>query len=60
MAEERMDGRVAGLVFLGVCVVLAALLLVRVITPVISGSVFAIALVLFGGVSRGFGRRGRG
>ncbi len=55
-----MDGRVAGLVFLGVCVVLATLLLARVITPVISGSVFAIALALLGGVSRGFRRRGRG
>ncbi len=40
--------------FLGVCIILAILLLSKIITSTISGLVFAIALVLFGGLSRGF------
>jgi hypothetical protein len=49
-----MKGRFAGLLFLGVCVTLAVLLLLHVISPVVSGAVFAIALVAFGVSSRGF------
>ncbi len=49
-----MSGRVAGLLFLGICVVLAILLLIGTITPLLSGSIFAVALVLLGGLSRGF------
>lgn len=52
-----MNGRTAGLVFLGVCVILALLLLTRTIGPVLSGAIFAIALAVLGGLSRGF-RRG--
>jgi hypothetical protein len=54
-----MNRTIASLSFLSVCVVLAALLLTRTITPVVSGFVFAAALVVFGGVSRGFRRGGR-
>ena len=46
--EVAMDRRVAGLLFLGVCVVLAVLLLTRTIGIVASGAIFAIALVLLG------------
>lgn len=52
-----MRKRTAGLAFLGVCVVLAILLIADVITPVLSGGVFAIALVSFGLLSRGFRRQ---
>jgi uncharacterized membrane protein len=43
--------------FFTTCLVLAVLLLTRSITPLASGSVFAVALILCGGLSRGF--RGR-
>ncbi len=49
-----MNGRTAGLVFLGVCVILALLLLTRSIRPVLSSAIFAIALVVLGVLSRGF------
>jgi hypothetical protein len=49
-----MNKKMAGLLFLGSCVVLAALLATKVISPVVSGSFFAIALVSFGILSRGF------
>lgn len=52
-----MKGKVAAFAFLIVCIVLAILLLLRAISPVASGAVFAIALVTLGGSSRGF-RRG--
>jgi len=51
-----MNRRTAGLLFLGVCIILAALLLTQRITPVASAAVFAVALVLFGLLSRGFRR----
>jgi hypothetical protein len=51
-----MKGSLAGLLFLLVCVVLAALLLAHVVKPLVSGMIFAIALVVFGIVSRGFRR----
>lgn len=49
-----MSGRISGFLFLGVCVILAILLIFSVIGPILSGSIFAIALVLLGGISRGF------
>jgi len=52
-----MKGKTAGFVFLGVCVILAALLLARTITPLVCGTVFAIALVLLGGFSGGFRKK---
>jgi hypothetical protein len=49
-----MNGKTAAFVFVGVCVLLAILLLFGIIGPLVSGSVFAIALVLLGGFSGGF------
>jgi hypothetical protein len=51
---NQMDGKLAGLLFLGVCVILAVLLLTKSITPLVSGGVFAVALVALGGLSQGF------
>lgn len=53
-----MDGKVAAFAFLIVCLILAGFLLLRVISPLASGAVFAIALATLGGLSRGF-RKGR-
>ena len=52
-----MNKKTAGLGFLGVCLVLAGLLLAKVISPILSGTIFAIALVGFGILSRGFTRK---
>lgn len=52
-----MKGRTAGLIILGICTVLALLLVIRSISPLIGGSIFAVSLVLFGGLSSGFRRR---
>lgn len=49
-----MKKNIAGLMFLGVCIILAILLITKLISPFVSGSVFAIALVLLGGFSKGF------
>lgn len=49
-----MNGKSAGLIFLGVCIILAILLITKLITPLTGGSIFAVALVLFGGLSKGF------
>ncbi len=53
-----MNGRPAGYVFLGVCIVLAILLLTRTITTTASAWIFAVALVILGGMSRGFRKGG--
>lgn len=52
-----MNKKTAGLAFLGVCVVLAVLLLTNVISPILSGGFFAFALAAFGILSRGFTRK---
>jgi hypothetical protein len=49
-----MKGKAAGFAFLIICVILAILLLARVIAPMTSGIIFAIALIILGGLSRGF------
>jgi hypothetical protein len=49
-----MTRKLALSLFLGTCILLAILLITRVITPLVSGIIFAVALVLFGGLSRGF------
>jgi hypothetical protein len=54
-----MDKTIAGVFFLGTCVVLAVLLLTGTISPLVSGSVFALALIAVGGLSRGFRKEGR-
>ncbi len=49
-----MNGKTARIVFLVVCLGLAVLLLTGVITFLVSGCIFAAALVILGGMSRGF------
>jgi hypothetical protein len=49
-----MNRKIAVISFLSVCLLLAALLLTKTITSTVSGAIFAIALVLFGGLSKGF------
>lgn len=51
-----MNKKTAGLLFLGICIVLAVLLLLKAIPPLVSGGVFALALLVLGGVSLGFTR----
>ena len=53
-----MSGKTAALLSLGVCGILAILLLLDVIKPLTGGGLFAGALVLIGGFSVAF-RRGR-
>jgi hypothetical protein len=52
-----MNRKTAVLLFLGICVALAALLVMGMITPFIGGAIFAVALVMFGGLSKGFRRK---
>lgn len=52
-----MNKKTAGLTFLLVCLVLAALLVAKAISPMVSGSIFAVALVGFGIFSHGFTRK---
>ena len=52
-----MNGKTAAFIFVGVCVILAVLLLTGFISPIVSGSVFAVALVLLGGMSGGFRKK---
>jgi hypothetical protein len=49
-----MKGKTARSLFLAVCILLAILLLTRTIGPLMSGCTFALCLVVFGGLSRGF------
>jgi hypothetical protein len=49
-----MYRKLATFIFIGICVILAILLLVGAITPLVSGIIFAIALVLLGVLSWGF------
>jgi len=52
-----MNGKTAAFLFVGVCVILAILLSSGIIGPLFSGSIFAIALALLGGMSGGFRKR---
>ena len=49
-----MKKKTAALSFLSICVSLAILLMFEIITPPVSGIIFALALLLFGSASRGF------
>jgi hypothetical protein len=49
-----MSRKISVYSFLGVCIVLVVLLLFNIITPLISGIIFAISLVVFGLLSKGF------
>jgi hypothetical protein len=53
----NMNGKVAVILLVNVCVILAILLVIRAITPLVSAVVFAIVLVTLGLLSKGF--RGR-
>jgi hypothetical protein len=52
-----LKGKSASLLFLGICIVLAVLLLTRALTPILSGVVFAIALAVLGLLSAGFRKK---
>jgi hypothetical protein len=49
-----MNRKTAGLLFLGICGALALLLLTGTISPLEGGCTFAVVLVAFGLLSRGF------
>ena len=49
-----MNNKTAAYLFLGICSILAILLITKTITILTSSYVFAIALVVLGGLSRGF------
>ena len=49
-----MDRKIAVIVLLAVCVVLALLLLSGVIAPIVGALLFAVALVVLGVLSGGF------
>jgi hypothetical protein len=52
-----MNAKIAGLFFLGACIILAVLLLKQVVTPTVGSLIFAGALVVFGVLSNGFRKR---
>jgi hypothetical protein len=52
-----MNAKPALVIFLGVCLILAGLLLFQVIDPIVSGAIFAVALVVLGGLSKGFKKK---
>jgi hypothetical protein len=54
-----MSRNLALVLFLATCLVLAVLLLTQSISPIVGSSIFAVALVVFGGLSRGFRGGGR-
>ncbi|MBU0581421.1 MAG: hypothetical protein KKA19_09625 [Candidatus Margulisbacteria bacterium] len=49
-----MNRQTAVSLFLAICIVLAILLLTKMISSPISGSIFALALIIFGIASKGF------
>lgn len=49
-----MNGKIARILFLGVCLILAILLITKTISSIWGSVFFAIALVLLGGTSGGF------
>ena len=51
-----MNGKIASLLFAGVCIVISILSLTGVIAPIMAGGIFAGALVFFGGFSLAFRR----
>jgi len=51
-----MNKKSASLLFLSVCIVLAILLLTKSINSTVSGSIFALALIILGVASKGFAK----
>jgi len=54
-----MDGKIAVILLVNICVILAVLLIIQAITPLVGGVVFAVVLVTLGSLSKGFRRRSR-
>jgi hypothetical protein len=52
-----MNKKTAGLIFAGICLIIAALLLTDTIGPITGAITFAISLALLGGLSKGFGKK---
>ncbi len=52
-----MNPRIAVSLFFAICIVLALLLVLGMITPAISSAAFAAALVVLGGLSAGFRKK---
>jgi hypothetical protein len=52
-----MKGKTAQLIFLILCIVLAVLILTQVITTIVGSTLFAIVLLLLGGLSNGFRKK---
>jgi len=52
-----MKRKSAGFLFLAICIILAILLLTKTISSTVSGSIFALALIIFGVASKGFTKK---
>jgi hypothetical protein len=52
-----MKGKTAQLAFLIVCIILAVLIITKVLTSIEGSTLFAVALVLLGGLSNGFRKK---
>ena len=49
-----MNKKTASFIFVGICIIIAALLLTQVVSPIVGTLIFAVTLVFFGGLSKGF------
>ncbi len=54
-----MNGKMAALLLVGICIVLVILLITNTIKMKLSGAVFAISLVALGLLSKGFLKKGK-
>jgi hypothetical protein len=52
-----MKAKPARFIFAVVCVILAILLLAQLITVIVGALIFAVALAIFGSISKGFRRK---
>jgi hypothetical protein len=52
-----MKAKPAIAIFICVCLVLVTLLLFQFISPIVGGTIFAIALVVLGSLSKGFKKK---
>ncbi|MFZ0821864.1 MAG: hypothetical protein WAM91_17505 [Candidatus Acidiferrales bacterium] len=52
-----MNRKTARILFLAACIVIAILLLKQVVTTIVGGFIFAVALLVFGGLSNGFRKK---
>jgi ABC-type sulfate transport system permease subunit len=49
-----MNRKIAGFSFVGACIIIAILMLTQVVTPIVGGIIFAVALAASGVSSNGF------